>query len=369
MNGPMVKDHISLETRFEYNVIRRTSFVALGLSSSSFFPLSSSQSMTPSRQEIDHPTSSSNCSTSPTTTVSSDNGTRRREDLSWIGSHPAPVSNSHVERNERCDPLYSDTPELLQEFRDISWMTQSHISEPIHPWWWRRVRVKHQFKIRDTNLDRQPKIQSSSAEETLQRILGQTNNDCRFRIFISTKSFTNNVCLSKEDSRPRYVLVHTFLRKLRIGSKKWRWLNQRMNWDLRHLFLVFQCRISKYLMRDLLQQWTESSIIPNSEERSVWRNKKHKKMTVPFAEDRLLTWSMGTSGSQEPKILLRIMPTYSLFVFEMMKNMNIRFELGRNSLIADTNPIWRHLGRIVHENLRNSRPYWNCLSWRFIGRS
>ena len=32
------------------------------------------------------------------------------------------------------------------------------------------------------------KIQSSSVEETLQRIMGQTNNDCRFRIFILTNS-------------------------------------------------------------------------------------------------------------------------------------------------------------------------------------
>ena len=49
------------------------------------------------------------------------------------------------------------------------------------------MRIKHQFKIRDASLDRQPKIQSSSMEETLQRIMGQTNNDCRFQIFISTK--------------------------------------------------------------------------------------------------------------------------------------------------------------------------------------
>ena len=33
----------------------------------------------------------------------------------------------------------------------------------------------------------------------------------------------------------------------------------------------------KYLMRRLLQQRTESSIIPSAEERSVWRNKKPKK--------------------------------------------------------------------------------------------
>ena len=65
------------------------------------------------------------------------------------------------------------------------------------------------IKIRDASLDRQPKFQSSSVEETLQRIMGQTNNDCR-------------------DSRLRYVLAHNFLRKLCCGSKKWRWLIQWM---------------------------------------------------------------------------------------------------------------------------------------------
>ena len=52
----------------------------------------------------------------------------------------------------------------------------------------RRMRIKHQFRIRDASLDRQPKIQSSSVEETLQRIMEQTKNDCRFWIFISTCS-------------------------------------------------------------------------------------------------------------------------------------------------------------------------------------
>ena len=52
----------------------------------------------------------------------------------------------------------------------------------------KRVRNKHKFKISDASLDRQPKIQSSSVEETLQRIMGKTNNDCRFQIFILTNS-------------------------------------------------------------------------------------------------------------------------------------------------------------------------------------
>ena len=97
--------------------------------------------MTPSGQEIDHPTSSSSSSTSPTTTVSSDSETRAREDLSGIDSHRVSVSSSHVERKERGDPLTkptkipkpnknenqekergdplcSDIPEWLQEFTE-----------------------------------------------------------------------------------------------------------------------------------------------------------------------------------------------------------------------------------------------------------
>ena len=52
-------------------------------------------------------------------------------------------------------------------------------------------------------------------------------------------------------------------------------------------------------------------------EESVWRNKRPKSRTFSFAEDRLLTWSMSTSGSQEPTILSRFMPTYSLLLLEM----------------------------------------------------
>ena len=97
--------------------------------------------MTLSRQEIDHPTSSSSSSTSPTMTVSSDSGTRALEDLCGIDSYPVSVSSKHVERQEqgdlltkptknpkpnknedhdleRGDLLNSDIPEWLQEFRE-----------------------------------------------------------------------------------------------------------------------------------------------------------------------------------------------------------------------------------------------------------
>ena len=82
-----------------------------GLSTSSSSSLPSSTSMTPSRQEIDHPTSSSSSTTSPTmtsSTVLSESVARQeREDPCGIDHHPAIVSSERVERQERGDPCSS----------------------------------------------------------------------------------------------------------------------------------------------------------------------------------------------------------------------------------------------------------------------
>ena len=104
-NGSIVKNHISLKTVFEYNVTRRTSF-------RSWF-----QACHLVLHPVNHLASSSSSFTSPTTTVLSDSETREREDLSGIDSHPVPVSSPHVEDIERGDPLCSDIPKWLQEFR------------------------------------------------------------------------------------------------------------------------------------------------------------------------------------------------------------------------------------------------------------
>ena len=74
----------------------------------------------------------------------------------------------------------------------------------------------------------------------------------------------------------------------------------------------------------------------------------------PSPTDRLLTWSTNTSGSQEPMILSRIMPTYSLLVFEKT--------IFRNSIQRGTEFYcqWRksHLmtswKRIVQKRIRES---------------
>ena len=220
-----------------------------------------------------------------------------------------------------------------------------------HLMWW--VKAKHQFRIRDASQDRQPEIHSSPVREDSQRIMGQTNDDCRFRIFILTNSRSQqHLLVGRYDSRQRYVLVYNFLRKLCYGSKKWRRLNQWMISNLRVLSEELKHQILRYSTRKLLQHWTESSIIPASRKRSVWRNKKPKKTIGFFVEDRSLTWSTSTSGSQEPTILSRIMPTY-LNCSSKWWYSGIRFEVGRNVIINDKNPVWWHLGRIVQ--IKNTR--------------
>ena len=146
----------------------------------------------------------------------------------------------------------------------------------------------------------------------------QTNNDCRFEILILINSpRQQHLLVGRKDSRLRYVLVHNFWRKLCNGSKKWRWFNQWIIWNLRVPSKEPMVQTLSCSTRELLQHWTKSSRIPASRKRSVWRKWMLTKKTVSFEEDRLHTWSTNTSGSQEPMILSRIMPIYSQSLFEM----------------------------------------------------
>ena len=128
----------------------------------------------------------------------------------------------------------------------------------------------------------------------------------------------------------------------------------------------------KYSTRALLQHWTESSIIPSSRERSVWRNNKPKRGPFPsWKTDRLPD--------------LRVLPGHwsQRFCRESCRPIHywsskwysgIRFEVGRNFFfkINDQDSTWRHLGRIVQ--IKNTRVWetqdriWNCMTWRFTRR-
>ena len=145
--------------------------------------------------------------------------------------------------------------------------------------------------IRDACQDGEPKFQSSSVEETFQRIMERTNNDCRFQIFISTNS-------------PRQQRFACW----KINFKTERGI-QMPNFE------VLDVRIASALNRIIHNSHFKRRI-------SLEEQEAQKAGPFSFAEDRLLTWSMSTSGSQEPMIPSRTMPTYSLLVFEMMKFRN-----------------------------------------------
>ena len=146
MNGSMVKNHISLKTGFGYNARRRTSFLLWfqACQQIRLQDLIHQLQRTLSRQESHCSTSSSSSSSSPTV---SDTKTREREDRIESDISPVTVSTTVDERSgrpdidqtskipktnkkepqkerrdtllkERGDPLYSEIPEWLQEFRE-----------------------------------------------------------------------------------------------------------------------------------------------------------------------------------------------------------------------------------------------------------
>ena len=88
-----------------------------------------------------------------------------------------------ISGNVFANPQASSTAPYPQELNP-PW--RKTIEEPLHMS--TVEKSERPERNQDASLDRQPKIQSSSVEETLQRVMGQTNNDCRFRIFISTNS-------------------------------------------------------------------------------------------------------------------------------------------------------------------------------------
>ena len=106
-------------------------------------------------------------------------------------------------------------------------------------------------------------------------------------------------------------------------------------------FEVLDARIASALKRIIHK-------ILTSKEETFWRNKRPRSRTVSFVEDRLLILIRSTSGSQDPMILSRMLPTFSVLVFEMWWYSRIRLKVRRSSNVYDENPTWWHLGMIVH---------------------
>ena len=184
--------------------------------------------------------------------------------------------------------------------------------------------------------------------------------------------YTSSVCLLEDKVQDRGMYLFTisygsYAVDQRSGDG---WISGFFKKNFVINYEVFQCRILKYLTRKLLQRWTKSSIILTSREESVWRNKRPRSRTVSFVAGRMLTWSTNTSGSLEPMILSRTMPTFSLSVYEMETFRN-SIQSGTEFLLSMTkippDDILEGLYTLRIRESENSRPYnSNCMTWRFI---
>ena len=60
------------------------------------------------------------------------------------------------------------------------------------------VKIQTQPWIRDASQDRQPEIHSTLRRQCSQKIMEETNKDCRFRNFTLTNSLPNNIYLLED---------------------------------------------------------------------------------------------------------------------------------------------------------------------------
>ena len=178
----------------------------------------------------------------------------------------------------------------------------------------RRMRMKHQFRIRDASPDRQPKMESFLVREILQRIMGQNNNDCRSQIFISTNSPTPATFLlvGRKDSRLTYVFsygIYALDRRSGDGYSVDDLKSSLSVWGLRMAdFEVLDARIASALNR----------IIHNSYfERRVSLEEQKAQKEDRFLRGRQIAFLIYKYFSLEPMILSRIMPTFLLLHLEM----------------------------------------------------
>ena len=137
--------------------------------------------------------------------------------------------------------------------------------------------------------------------------------------------------------------------------------------SVRLRFLLSSCST-----RGLHQSWIKLSGILTSRKRSVWRNKKLKKLIDSFAEDRSLTWSMTASGSPASMNPCLIMPTclrlfFETTIFRSSIQDGMKFCCGWNNSYLMIS--WKVCTKFAHESLINSRLFLNSMTWKFTTRS
>ena len=174
------------------------------------------------------------------------------------------------------------------------------------------VKSQTQPWIRDASQDRQPEIHSTLMREDFQRIMEQTNKDCRFRNFTLTNSLhQQHLLVGTQDSRLRYVLVHNFPAEAMLWIKEVEMVESVD--DLNFRVLSEKLPGSNFELLDARIASTLNKFIQNThfqEKGQSGGNESSQRRPIPSKKT--------TSGSPVPVVLSRIMQTYLQLFFEMM---------------------------------------------------
>ena len=110
---------------------------------------------------------------------------------------PPDIWDTHgISGNVFVNPLASSSAPYPQGFNP--WI--SNVTEHISPHVTSERQTPDTALVRDASQDRQPEIHSTPRREDFHRMMGQTNKDCRFRIFILTNSPTpSNIRLLEDE--------------------------------------------------------------------------------------------------------------------------------------------------------------------------
>ena len=217
-----------------------------------------------------------------------------------------------------------------------------------------RMRIKHQFRIRDASPDRQPKIQSIiPSEGDSSKNYGADQQRLQISDLHVDKFSTATFACCKKRFKTEICTCSQFPTAAMLWIKEVEMVDSVD--DLKSSLSVRRIRMPDFEVLDARIASALNRIIHNSHLKKKGQSggtKSPKRVPFPsWKTDRLpdLRVLPGHWSQWIRRELCR--PIY--YCSWKWWYSGIRFEMGRNSIVYDENPIWWHLGRIAQiENTR-----------------
>ena len=264
---------------------------------------------------------------------------------------------------------------LLQHLIRRNWLHGVLIyrNQFTHHWRW-RMRIKHQFRIRGASPDRQPKIQSSPVSEILQRIVGTDQqrlqiSDLHFDKFLNPTTFAcskirfkTEVCTCSQFPTEAVLWIKEVELVDSVDDLK---SSCSVRGSQMPNFEVFDAKIASALNR-IIHDTPFKRRVSLEEQKAPKEDRFLRGRQIAY----LIYEYFRVTGSQWFRREL-CRPIH--YCSSKWWRSGIRFKVGRNSYYQWRKPHLMTSGKDCtnweYESLRNSRPYWNCMTWRFIRRS